>query len=46
MLEILNPGDKIGLPGGHMFRRGLFRENMKKTVLSETTRARALIFGM
>ena len=29
-----------------MFRRGPSRENMKKTFLSETTWARALIFGM
>ena len=33
-------------PGGHMFRIGISWENMKKTFLSETTRARALIFGV
>ena len=29
-----------------MFYIGLFRENMKKILLSETIRPRALIFGM
>ena len=30
----------------HMFYIGLYRENMKKIVLSDTSRHRALIFGM
>ena len=33
-------------PGGHMFYIGLYRENVKKIFLSETTRPRALIFDM
>ena len=32
-------------PWGHMFYTGLYREKMKK-IFSETTRPRALIFGM
>ena len=33
-------------PGVHMFYIGLYRENMKKIFLCETTRPRALIFVM
>ena len=33
-------------PGGQMFYMGLYRENAKKIFLSETTRPKALIFGM
>ena len=33
-------------PGGHMFYIGLYREKHEKIFLSETTRPRALIFGM
>ena len=33
-------------PRGHMFYIGLYRENVKKIFLSETTRPRALIFGI
>ena len=33
-------------PGGHMFYIGLYRENVKKIFLSETTMPRTLIFGM
>ena len=40
------PGAKMALPGGNMFYLGLYRENMKKKFLSETTNPRALIFGM
>ena len=37
----------MACPGGHMFYIGLYGENMKLlTFLSETTRPRALIFGM
>ena len=38
-------GAKNGHASGHMFNIGLYRENMKK-LLSETTRPRALIFGI
>ena len=37
---------KNGPTRGHMFYIDLYRENMKKNFLSETTRPRALIFGM
>ena len=33
-------------PGGHMIYIGLYRENVKKIFLSETTRPTALIIGM
>ena len=33
-------------PRGHMFYIGLYREKHEKIFLSETTRFRALIFGM
>ena len=33
-------------PGGHIFYIDLYKENHEKIVLSETTRLRALIFGM
>ena len=33
-------------PGGHMFYKGLYRENVKKIFSSETTRPRALIGGI
>ena len=33
-------------PGGRMFYIGLYREQHEKIFLSETTRPRALIFGM
>ena len=39
-------GAKMARPRGHMFYIGLYRENHEKIVLSETTRPRALIFGM
>ena len=32
--------------GGHMFYKGLYRENIHNIFLSETTMPRALIFGM
>ena len=35
-----------GLPRGHMIYMGLYRENMKKILFSETTKPRALVFGM
>ena len=42
-----SPGAKNGtVPGGHMFYIGLYRENVKKISLSETTGPKALIFGM
>ena len=40
------PGAKNGPPRGHMFYIGLYREKHGKIFLSETTRPRALIFGM
>ena len=40
------PGGLKGLPRGHMFYMGLYRENMKRILLSETTRLKALVFGM
>ena len=33
-------------PRGQMFNLGLYRENVKKIFLSETTGPKALIFGM
>ena len=33
-------------PGGHMFYIDLYREQNEKIFLSETTRPKALIFGM
>ena len=33
-------------PVGHMFYIGLYKENVKKIFLSETTGFKALIFGM
>ena len=33
-------------PWGHMFYKGLYREKDETIFLSETTMARALIFGM
>ena len=36
----------MALPEVHMFYIGLYREQHKKIFLSETTRPRALIFGM
>ena len=36
----------MALPRGHMFYIGLYRENVVKIFLSETTGPRALIFGM
>ena len=40
------PGAKNGPPPGHMFYIGLNRGKHEKLFLSETTRPRALIFGM
>ena len=40
------PEAKIGPSQGYMFYIGLYMENHKKIFLSETTRSRALIFGM
>ena len=45
-VKTFDPGVQIWPARGHMFHRGPSRENMKKTFLSEPTRARALIFGM
>ena len=39
-------GQQWARPVGHMFYIGLYRENMKRVFLSETTRPRALMFGM
>ena len=39
-------GPKMALPRGHMFNKGLYRENMKQIILSETTMSEALIFVM
>ena len=36
----------MALPRGQMFYVGLYRENVKKIFLSETTRPSALLFGM
>ena len=36
----------MGLPRGSQIYIGLYRENMKKIFLSETTETRALIFDM
>ena len=36
----------MALPQVHMFYIGLYREQHEKIFLSETTRPRALIFGM
>ena len=36
----------MACPGGHMFYIGLYREDMKKILLSEATGPRALILGM
>ena len=40
------PGTENGLPWGHMFYIGLYREKHEKIFMSETTRPIALIFGM
>ena len=45
-VQIIFLGPKIANPGGHMFYIGLYRENVKKFFLSETTGPKALIFGM
>ena len=39
-------GAKNGPVAGHMFYIDLYREKDEKKILSETTRPRALIFGM
>ena len=39
-------GDKHGTPGRHILYIGLYREKHEKISLSETTRPRAMIFGM
>ena len=36
----------MACPGGHMFYIGLYREKHENIFSSETTRPRALIFGM
>ena len=38
-------GQKMGPARGHMVYIGLYKENMQKIFLSETTKARALLFG-
>ena len=45
-VQIITLGPKISPPGVHMFYIGLYKEQCEKTFLSETTRPRALIFGM
>ena len=43
----VSPAAKNGpRPGGHMCYIGLYREQLEKIFLSETTRPRALVFGM
>ena len=37
---------KMNISGGHMFYKGLYRENMKNIFLYETTIPRALIFSI
>ena len=39
-------GPKMTLPGGHRFYIGLYMEKNEKIFLSETTRPKALVFGM
>ena len=46
LFKFYSLGRKWPRPGGHMFYIGLYRENVKKIFLSETTMPRALIFGM
>ena len=45
-VQIIGLGPKMALSQGHMFYIGLYREDVKKIFLSETTKPRALIFGM
>ena len=45
-VQIIPLGPKMPHPRGHMFYIGLCRENHEKIILSETTRPRALLFGM
>ena len=46
VLKLCPWGQNWSCPRGHMFCGDLYRENMKKTFLSETTGPSALIFGM
>ena len=46
LFKLCHRGQKWPYPGGHMFYIDLYRENHEKIFLSETTRPRALIFGM
>ena len=45
-VQIIALGPKMAPPRGHMLNMGLNREKHGKIFLSETTRPRALIFGM
>ena len=45
-VQIMTLGHKMGTSRGHMFHRDPSREKQEKSFLSETTRARALIFRM
>ena len=45
-VQIMPLGPVWSGPGGHMLYISLYKENMKKIFLSETTWPKALIFGM
>ena len=45
-VQIISLGPKMAWPLGSQFYLGFYREKHEKIILSETTRPKALIFGM